>query len=71
MDGIRDGWKTSEFWLSLLAVIVAYLGTSEIWSEGSIGARGVAIVATVLATLGYTASRAMVKSSAIKKEGSK
>jgi hypothetical protein len=68
-NNVTAGWKTSEFWLSLLAVIVGYLGTSEIWSDGSVGAKGIAVVATVLAALGYSASRAVVKSSANKKEG--
>lgn len=68
-DPKKAGYKTSEFWLTLVAVVVGYLGTSGVWEEGTIGAKTITIVATVLAALGYTASRTLVKSSAIKNGG--
>lgn len=64
----KPGYKTSEFWLSLAAVIVSYVISAGVWEEGTIQAKAVTIVATVLAALGYTASRAIVKSSHEKKE---
>ena len=69
MDDVKAGWKTTEFWLSLLAVVVAYIGTADLWEDGTVGAKAIAVVATVLAALGYSASRAVVKSSANNKQG--
>ena len=68
-NDIKPGWKTTEFWLSLMAVVVAYLGTADLWQEGTVGGKAITVVATVLAALGYSASRAVVKSSANKKQG--
>ena len=59
----KTGYKTSEFWLSLAAVVVSYVISSEVLGEGTVQSKAVMIVATVLAALGYTASRAIVKSS--------
>ena len=67
-DPKRPGWRTTEFWLSLLAVIVAYLLTTDLGEGDDWVAKGLAIVATVLASLGYTASRTLVKRSAIASE---
>ena len=57
----NPGWMTSEFWLSLVAVVVTYLLSSEFGDEATWWGKGLAIIATVLAALGYTASRAVVK----------
>ena len=62
----KPGFKTSEFWLSLAAVVVSYVISSDVLGEGTVQAKAVMIVATVLAALGYTASRAIVKSSSKK-----
>ena len=64
----KPGYKTSEFWLSLAAVVVSYVISAGIWEDGTIQSKAVTIVATVLAALGYTSSRAIVKSSHNKKE---
>jgi hypothetical protein len=64
----KPGYKTSEFWLSLAAVVVSYVISSDVLGEGTVQSKAIMIVATVLAALGYTASRAIVKSSHNKKE---
>jgi hypothetical protein len=61
----RPGWQTTEFWLSLVAIIVAYLISSGIAPVGSVWAQALATVATILAAIGYQASRARVKSAQI------
>lgn len=67
MNPEKPGWKTSEFWLNLAAVIVAYLLTTDLGEGDNWVAKGLAIVATVLAALGYTASRTLVKRKMISK----
>ena len=58
----KPGYQTSEFWLSLAAVVAAYLLSTDFGGDESTWwGKGIAIVAVVLASLGYTASRAIVK----------
>jgi hypothetical protein len=57
----RPGYLTTEFWLGLLAVVVSYLIAHHVAPEGSYVAQGLSIVATILAALGYTVSRTIVK----------
>jgi len=51
---MRTGWKTTEFWLSLAAAVVGVLASYGVIPEGSAWE-------TVLAALGYTVSRTIVK----------
>jgi hypothetical protein len=55
----KMGWLTSEFAFGLLAVLVSYLATQDI-GEGTFS-KVIATIAIVLASLGYSASRAVVK----------
>lgn len=59
MNTTTPGYKTTEFWLSLLAVLIPFLGT--IFLPTSTIGHVVALVAGTLAALGYTASRTTVK----------
>lgn len=61
----KPGYKTTEFWLSLAAILIGAvmasgmldgLGTDH-WAVKAIG-----IAASVLGALGYSASRALTKS---------
>lgn len=64
----KSGWKTTEFWMNLAAVIVAYLmATGIAGDETSLFSRALVAVAAALAALGYTASRAVVKRESIRK----
>ncbi len=61
----KPGYKTTEFWLSLCATLLGFLlasGVMDSVSEESWIAKVVGGVVAVLATLGYSASRAKVKS---------
>ena len=57
----KTGWQTTEFWMCLAAVVVTYLQSSELGDESTWWGKAIGIVVTVLAVLGYTASRAVVK----------
>jgi len=59
------GYKTTEFWLSLLATLLGFLlasGVMDAVPEESWIAKLIGGLVAVLATLGYSASRAKVKS---------
>lgn len=62
---VKPGWKTTEFWLSAVTVILSLLwGAGVIDPEaanGSTANRVVALVASALAAVGYTVSRGMAK----------
>ena len=63
---MKPGYRTTEFWLSLLATLLGFLlasGAMDSVSEESWIARIVGGAVAVLASLGYSASRAKVKSS--------
>lgn len=64
MKKVKEGWKTSEFWLSTLLMICTTLYASGIVLEDGSGTadRVVAFLVAALASLGYSASRARVKS---------
>lgn len=58
---MKPGWKTSEFWLALVALVISEAtATGLLPSEGA-WQRAAATVAGVLAALGYGAQRARVK----------
>lgn len=58
---VKPGYKTTEFWLSFAAMIVGAALASGVFETDSGGDRILGLAATVLASLGYTVSRAMVK----------
>jgi hypothetical protein len=60
----KPGYKTSEFWLSLAAMIIGALMASGVFD--SLGSdhwlvKVIGIAASVLGALGYTAARAITK----------
>jgi len=60
----KPGYKTTEFWLSILATLLGFLlasGAMDSVPEESWIAKLIGGVVAVLATLGYSASRAKVK----------
>lgn len=65
---MKPGYKTTEFWLTLLAQMVALLMASGAFAADSPVLKVATYVAAVLAQLGYVASRAMVKNTAAKLE---
>lgn len=61
----RSGIKTTEFWLSLIAVIVGALLSSGMFKETTITTQVLGIASTVLGALGYVATRSGVKKAII------
>ena len=57
---MKPGYKTTEFWLTLLAMIVSTMIAAGVFGEGPI-LQGLGIVSAILAKLGYTASRGKAK----------
>lgn len=63
---MKPGYKTTEFWLSLAAILLGALITSGAIPADSVFDKLLGIAATVLGALGYTVSRAFVKNTAAK-----
>jgi len=60
----KPGYRTTEFWLSLLATLLGFLmasGVMETVGQESIWAKVVGGLVAALAALGYNASRSRVK----------
>jgi len=62
------GWKTSEFWLSMAAVLVAYLIGTSLSTDYALIGKLLVMAAAVLESLGYTASRAVVKKERLRQQ---
>lgn len=60
MLSFKDGWKTTEFWVSLLTLLGGLLVALGVVEADDI-ARVAGFVAAVLAGLGYTAGRSYIK----------
>lgn len=58
-DPKKPAWKTTEFWLTVAAALVAGVYASGVFVEGSQGAKVLAFVASVLAMLGYSVKPAV------------
>lgn len=57
----KPGYRTSEFWLSTVAILLGIVLASGAVPEGGMVAQIVGGVLSVLSSLGYTASRTQVK----------
>lgn len=62
-DQIKPGYKTTEFWLSAIAMLISILyGSGFIDPDGGTAAsKAVALVAGAMAAMGYTISRTISK----------
>ena len=65
----KKGWKSTEFWGTLCATILVFLMGTDIIAETELDTKIVTILAIVLGSLGYTASRTSVKSKMIQANG--
>ena len=71
MSPIRPGYLTSEWGLQLAAVVLAAFLASDLTPATSAAVRIATIVASILASLGYTATRGWLKATALKVEAIK
>ncbi len=58
---MRPGWKTTEFWLAVAAAAVGFTIASGAFLEGGQIMRGMALIASALASAGYSHSRGQAK----------
>jgi hypothetical protein len=61
---VKPGYKSTEWYLSLAAVLLGALTTSGLLADGTTAARIAGLAVTLLAALGYTWSRTQVKAGA-------
>lgn len=57
----KPGYRTTEFWLSMAAMVIGAIYASGALVEGSVVAQVISVAATILTALGYTVARTMVK----------
>jgi hypothetical protein len=57
----KPGWKTTEFWLTAIAMIIGVLLSSGVIESGSNFDKVIGVAATTLAAMGYTVQRSTVK----------
>ena len=69
----KPGYKTTEFWLSLVAMIVGAIAASGILdsTETDMDNKLVGLIITVLGALGYTVTRGFTKSATAKADAVK
>lgn len=60
-EEVKSGYKTTEFWLSFVAMLIGFLMASGFVADGSGTERAVAAVAAALAAAGYSVSRGKAK----------
>lgn len=58
---MKAGYKTTEFWLTLLAMILGTLMSVGVFPEGGLAIQVIGGAMAILSKLGYTASRASAK----------
>lgn len=58
----KPGYKTTEFWISVIAAVSGVLAASGVFPSESAGERILGLIVSVLVALGYTGSRLAVKS---------
>lgn len=62
---MTPGYKTTEFWLKIAALLVSTLIASNAIPVGGIWEKLISISALLLGSLGYTVSRTMIKTAAM------
>lgn len=63
---MKPGYRSTEFWLSLAAMLLGALMSSGLIESGSTWDKLVGIGASILGALGYTVSRTLVKTTQAK-----
>lgn len=57
----KPGYKTTEFWLSVVAMAIGGITASELFGADSAGAKITALITSALVALGYTGARLNLK----------
>lgn len=61
----KPGWKTTEYWLSVAALVIGALIAADVFPADSSGMKVLVLMASVLTSLGYTVSRGIIKGKVI------
>ena len=61
VEPVKPGYKTTEFWLSAVAVLLGLAMASGLIPSDSAWDQAVGLVVSALAAMGYTGARAGVK----------
>jgi len=61
MNDVKPGWRTSEFLLSLVALVLSALLASDVLGESSSMMKALVFLSAMLQSLGYTVSRGLLK----------
>ena len=64
----KAGYKSTEFWLSLVAVLVGAVASSGLVESSEFATKIVGLIAATLVALGYTGSRLTLKKHALDAE---
>ena len=57
----KPGWQTSEFWLSVVAVVMGTIAASDALPAEGGAAKITALITSALVALGYTGARLAIK----------
>lgn len=57
----KSGWKTTEFWLSLLAMLLGAIAAAGVVPGGSVWEKVIGLAVSALAAMGYSVSRGLYK----------
>jgi hypothetical protein len=60
---MKPGYKTTEFWISAICILVSLVWGSGVIGEGTPADRTLATIAGTTSVLGYTISRGIAKKS--------
>ncbi len=62
----KPGIKTTEFWMSFVAMVLGFVTANNVFPEDQPIGKIIALAVSVLAALGYTVARSMVKKESLK-----
>jgi hypothetical protein len=65
----KPGFKTSEFWLTAVFVIVALVTQSDVLAENPTWVKVAGLIAGGFAAMGYTSNRGTIKKQELLKNG--
>ena len=58
---MKSGWKTTEFWMALVAAVVGAMMAAGVFAQGSVAAKILGACSIALASFGYSLARGQAK----------
>ena len=59
---VKPGYKTTEFWITVFVTLAGLAMASGLIAPGSTWDKGIGLIVSALASMGYSAARSKVKS---------